>query len=289
MIKKILILFFIAILFFGCKQEKKETFYGLRVNFVDNAPPSNISIGQRFPIIVDVENFGEWKIPSNKAVFYLSGVGKNLKDYSNRVTNNIEIQERKDNITAKHRVVFANSAYSDLSIQNPFKFNLVLDYCYDYTTITDVTICVAKQTSNICKIEGNKIDSKSNTNGPIQITSLTQQVVGNNLIIEFVISNLGKGKTYSPDITCDDIENKLSQALIKENYVKININDNGLGFKCMLLDKDFTTKQGLDGYANLGKIRCEKQITDENFPSLIRITTEYKYFDSIVKQLTIYP
>lgn len=289
--RKYIILFLFAIvLFFGCKPaEKKETTYGLKVKFVENAPPTNISVGQRFPIYADVENFGEWKIPPNKAVFYLVGVGPNFKNYSAKLTNNLEIQEKKGNITAKHRIVFANNAYSDLSLQNPFTFNLVLDYCYDYATVTDVTICVAKQSSSVCKIEGNKITEKSNYNSPIQITSLNEQVVGNTLIIEFVVSNVGKGKVFVPDVSCDDIENKNSLALTKENYVKININDGGIGFTCTLLDKDLSTKEGIDGYVNIGKVRCAKPLKDENFPSLIRITTEYKYFDSVTKQVTIYP
>lgn len=287
--RKILIaLLFVIILFFGCKTvEKKETYYGLKVNFVENAPPSSITINQRFPIYVDVENFGEWKIPPNKAVFYLSGIGKNLKDYSSKLTNNIEIIEKRGNITSKQRLVFANNAYTDLSIQNPFSFNLVLDYCYDYATITEATICVARSSSNICKIEGNKITS--NTNSPIQIISLTENVYGNNLIIEFEIKNMGKGKVFTPDISCDDIKNKDTRALTKENYIKINVIDNNLGFKCRLLNQELSTIEGLNGYANLGKIRCEKALKDENSLSILKITLEYKYFDSVTKSLTIYP
>lgn len=290
--KKTLLILSVSILIFlaGCtaKKQTTETFDGLKMSFVNNAPPSTVTVRQSFPIYVDVENFGDYTINKGKAIFYLQGIGNNLKDYSSRLSNSIELVGKKETITGRQRLIFANAAYSDLDLKAPFTFDMKLTSCYDYATITQVELCVAKQ-SGVCTLEGNKINDNSNTVGPIKITSLMESVEGNTLKIEFVLSNVEKGKVYMPETNCDALIRAEPGELTKENYVKININDAGLGLSCRLLDNSLSSVESLDGYANLGKVICTKKLTDENFPSIIRISTSYKYLDSITKSLTISP
>jgi len=282
----------LIVLLIGCApQEKKEaeTFYGLKMSFVENAPPETIAIGQKFPIYVDVENFGEWPVKQGKAIFYLQGIGQNLKDYANKLSNSVELVAKKDSLTGKQRLVFANAAYSDLSITNPFTIPMVLTSCYDYATIAEASICISKQSSEICSIEGDKIKEDSNTIGPVKITSLTESVEGNTLKLGFTIANVGNGKVYMPETNCDALMNNEASELTKENYVKIDINDGGQGFKCRLLSKDFASIEGLSGYASLGTVICTKKLSDENYPSIIKISLEYKYVDSVSKSITVMP
>lgn len=283
----------LGILFlFGCKPEKKvETEeLGLKLEFIQNAPPTEVKVNQKFPIWVDVSNLGEWNVPVGKANFYLLGVGTNLKDYANKLTNQHELLARTDGAIGKERLIFATNAYSDLSLKNPFDFNLVLNSCWDYATIAQIEICIAKESSEICSLEGNKVETHSNTKAPIQITSLTEKVEGDELILEFLIENKGKGKVYLPNLDCDKLilETDVME-LMKENLVKLLVQDGGLGFKCRLLDEKLSSKEDLSGYANLGLIRCSLKIGEEKFKSLLRIILEYKYRTSTTKTLTILP
>jgi hypothetical protein len=279
----------IFLLFFiGCapKQETPK-FYGLKFDFVTNAPPNQVSIGQKFPIIVNVENVGGYDVYPGRAVFYLRGIGTNLNDYSSRLENNV-VLSKKDTIPGTQKLIFAQNAYSSLSLQNPLTIDMVLTSCYEYSTITEAEICVAKQ-SGVCKIEGNKITEKSNTVAPIKITSLTERVEGNKLKITFTIQNVGKGRVFIDNANCDGIIQNQPQEMIKENYAKIQINDNGVGFQCKLLGPELASITGLNGYTQIGLVECEKTLTDENFQSLMKIYLTYKYIEEVKKPLTIYP
>ncbi len=218
----------------------------------------------------------------------MQGIGTNFKNYANKLPNYNELLPMKNNFTSKQRLVFADAAYTDLSLQNPFSLTMYLKFCYDYATITQSTICVAKE-SNICSLEGNKIDENSNSIAPIKITSIKEKVEGNVLTLSFVIENIGKGKVYMSETNCDGIINENPLDITKENYVKIDINDGGIGLKCRILDDKLNSIEGLSGYVQLGSFICYKKITDENQLNLIRITTKYKYVDSTTKLLTVYP
>jgi len=287
-LKIISIIFFISIVIFafGCKKEakKEEVALGLNMKFVENTPPDSISVGKQIPIFVDVQNTGSYEVPPNRAQFYLKGIGNNLKDYSNKLQNSNPLLS-----SGQERLIFATQAFSDLSLQNPFTLNMVLESCYDYATITQATICIAKQSGAICSLEGNKIGATSNTLAPIKISSLTESVIGDELNVEFIIENAGKGKLYLPNTNCDALMQETPLEIIKENTVKININDGGVGLKCKLLTEGLSSIEGLNGFARLGKISCKKKISDENTQAVLQISTEYKYRDSLSKQLTIYP
>ncbi len=286
-IEKLILIFFlaVAIFVFGCKKEQpKQEAQGLSMSFVENAPPASISVGSSFPIIVDVKNTGSYKILPNKAEFFLLGIGTNLKDYSQKLSNGEPLLP-----DGQIRLIFANNAVSELQLQNPFRLTMLVESCYDYATTTQATICIAKQSSTVCSLEGNKIDATSNSKAPIKITSLTERVFGNELILEFVIQNVGDGKVYMPNTNCNALMQNTPIELTKQNFVKISINDGGQGFKCQLLTEGLTSIESLNGFARLGTVVCKKKLTDENMQGLIQISMEYKYRSSLSKDLTIYP
>ncbi|MEM2932659.1 MAG: hypothetical protein QW622_00365 [Candidatus Pacearchaeota archaeon] len=279
----LLFLFFLVLIFFaGCKKEAKEEVAGYGVNMKFISPAANVSVGEKFPIYVDVKNNGDRDIAVGKIQFYLQGIGTNFKDYVSKLSNNAPLLSQGET-----RLIFAQAAYSDLALQNPLTINMLLKSCYDYATITQSAICVAKESGPICSLEGNKI--VSNSKGPIVISSLTESTFGNKLKIEFLIENKAVGKVYMPNANCDNLIQEVPFEIMKEGIVKITINDGGIGLKCSLLNEGLTTIEGLNGYARLGKVVCEKEVGDEATQGIIIITTEYKYIDSIIKGITIYP
>ncbi|MEM2713614.1 MAG: hypothetical protein QXS07_00245 [Candidatus Pacearchaeota archaeon] len=277
---------FALILFAGCKKEtKKETpAFGLKTVFVENAPPSNVTVGEKFAIYVDAQNVGAYTIPPQKASFYLLGLGTNVKGYTAKLKNSNTLASG-----ASERLMFGNNVYSDLPLQSPFLLNMLLESCYSYATNTQVKLCIAKQSSAICSLTGEKIEDNSNSIGPIRISSLTERVEGNTLIVEFIIGNAGEGRVYMPSANCDGIVEGRTSEMLKENIVKITINDGGIGLSCGLLNEGLSSIEGLSGYARLGAVTCKKKLGDEVALGILQISTEYIYREKTEKSLTISP
>jgi hypothetical protein len=287
-VKIFLILVFVAALslLIGCKKEKKVEIVGegLYAKFVEQSPPPLVSVNQQFPIAIDVVNNGDYDVRPGSAVFYLQGLGTNVKGYSSKMQNRNLISKAG----GQERIVFAQKAYSDLPLTTPFNLTIALLSCYDYSTTTQAKVCIAKSSSSICKLEGNKITETSNSKAPVKITQLTESVLGNRLTIEFVIQNLGGGQLYLPTVDCNKIAEGNPFEMTKANYVNVQINDGGEGFSCELLDESMSSIKGLGGIAQQ-RVRCEKTLGNENYEKPIYIVLSYKYASSISKSLTISP
>ena len=282
----ILILSF-TVLFTGCKKEekKKVTAEGLSLNFVMESPPSQVSINQKFPIYAEITNTGDYDLPPNAAMFYLQGLGTNVKGYTSKLQNANVIEKN----IGKERIVFAREAYSDLPITTPFNITMSMMACYEYVTNVQAHVCLAQKTSDICAIEGNKITDNSNSKAPVKITSLTQSVIGKNLRIEFIIQNVGDGQLYLPSADCDGIARADPLQATKKNYVNVEVYDGGAGFSCSLLNEEMSSIRGLKGIAQ-NRVICEKMLAEgENYLKPIQIVLKYKYVSSISQKLTILP
>jgi hypothetical protein len=277
----------------GCQQEEETEFEsaGLNMNFVADAPPEEVNYGQDFPIYVDIQNNGGSDIDVGRALFYLSGVGANLNGVETFKTNSVRLTKKTPTQEgASERLKFAEAATPAVQLQNPYSFNLQLDSCYDYAAITETTLCVGKS-SGVCDIEGNKIESGTNTGGPIQVTSLTERISGNKLYFDFVISNNGNGKVYLHDSDCDKLQENDLDEKQKENMVGVVIRTEE-GFSCNIQQATFPygTIDALQGAAKVGKITCVKSLDGaETHSAAAEITLTYKYRENLIKGLTILP
>ncbi len=290
----IILLLVVALIFVsgqtGCEQEEQEIdSSGLAMNFVADAPPSEINYGQSFPIYVDIKNNGGYDIEVARAEFYLTGVGENLANVETFLTNSVKLTKKTVAVEGgSERLKFADAANPNVELQNPYSFSMQLDSCYDYTTITETSICVGETTS-VCSIEGDKI-SDSNTAGPIQVTSLTEKIEGNKLYIDFIISNSGTGKVYLPTADCNKLQEDDLNEKQKENMVELVVRTEA-GFTCSIQQSSdpYATINTLEGAARVGKVTCIKTIDGETHSSAIEIILTYKYRENIVKELTILP
>ena len=171
----------------GCPKEEVISEGGLLMSFVEEAPPSNIISGQSVPIYVDIKNTGGVHIGTDKAVFYLGGIGPNLDGVTQKLLN----KRFLDKGTGSERLVFAKNAKSSLELEMPHMFGLTLTSCYNYETMVQIEACIATNKSSVCSIAGEKVKPSSNSIAPIQVTSFTEEVIGNKLIITFIVENKG--------------------------------------------------------------------------------------------------
>lgn len=272
----------------GCKKEKQITFNttALTMNFVVDAPPSQLVTGEKYPIYVDVVNNGGFDIPQGNAHFYLSGIGKNLHNV-NLHLQNANLLNRKTPLQegGKERLIFATQAIPpERNLPAAFNFTVRLDSCYKYATITQTSICIGKG-DGICSISGEKITAESNTGAPLQVTSLTESIQGNKLYVTFKIENKGTGEVYLPTTDCTKLQEQKIDEKLKQNQVELAINTEE-GFTCTLQGGI----KSLRGKTEVRQVTCEKILGNEvSHSAPFEIVLSYIYRESITKQLTILP
>jgi len=294
--KKTIVAFLILSLFLlgvqGCPKEEEEEVVipGLTMGFVENAPPTEISVGQSVPIYVDIKNKGSIHIDVGKAKFYLIGIGPNLDNVQEKLSN----KKFLDKGIGAERLKFATAAESSLDLEMPHMFPLTLKTCYAYETLAQIETCIADKESSVCSIDGEKVTEKSNTLSPVQVTSLKEEVLGNKLIITFTIENKGvdpkkSGEVYLKDTNCDILQDRTHEKYLDEYLKRGNVNievkvGKGEEFTC-----DFHEEAVSLGTTGKAKVVCEKTLSGEDYITVFRVILKYKYVDSIATSITILP
>jgi hypothetical protein len=261
---------------------------GLSLAFIEQAPKNQINIGTPFQIYVKTDNMGSYPIEAGTSKFYLTGIGNNIKNVYPIVQNQERLVEKTSQQDGGSETIkFAEAAEPAIIINNPFNFSMRIDACYPYSTSTQATICIGSADGS-CIISGEKIFTGSNTNAPIQITSLTEQVQGNRLYIAFLIENKGQGNVYDSNFDCDKFFGADSNSRIKEelkkNKVEVSVDPGNEDIKCSF------EKEGKTGTATIGhKVTCSKIVGQQTYPTILKINLAYKYINGISKQITFLP
>lgn len=262
---------------------------GLDIQFSNDAPPVSVNVNQEFPIQIDVLNKGGSYVSAGDAKFYLTSVS-NLENVQTSVTTSRTLN--KESVTPD-KIVFADRAKFPFTLQSLFVMPMVLTSCYKYGTTTQATICIiSSNQSVVCSVEGEKITSDSNSVAPVQISSLTESIVGDKLIMTMTISNtLGLGQVYLKDSDCDKIVQKDYTEASKKDKVNVELRTPEKGITCKLQETSFpySTIDSLTGAADLGKVICEKPLSKEETVSPLYIVLRYTYVTSITKNLNILP
>lgn len=276
----------------GCPQQKAEAkeVYGLEVSFSKDAPPVSVSVNQEFPIYINIQNKGGAYIEKGEARFYLAGIGPNLENVKSAMTNERTIEKES---VSPDKLIFAEKAKFTFPLQNLLVLPLALTSCYSYGTATQANICIAgSNESAVCSLAGEKITSSSNSVSPVQISSLTEEVVSNKIRITFLISNKLGGQIYLPSTDCDKLlQSKDYAEAAKKDKVSIEIRSPEQGFSCKLQNAaaPYNSIDSLKGAADVGKVICEKPLLKEDHVSPFYIIMRYKYVSSITKSLNIMP
>ncbi len=278
----------------GCQKETKPVFNttALTMNFVADAPPSQLVTEEKYPIYVDIANNGGFDIAPGNAHFFLSGIGENLQGVTLHLQN-VNLLNKKTPMQegGKERLTFATQATPPLrNLPAEFNFTIKLDSCYKYATLVQTNICVGKG-DGICSISGEKILTGSNTNAPLQVTSLTESIQGNKLYVTFTIENKGKGEVYLPTLDCVKLQTQDLDEKLKKNQVEISIKAEE-GFACSLQSAvpPYGSINALTGVTTVRTITCEKTLSAAASHSApFEIALAYMYRETLPKSLVILP
>ena len=262
---------------------------GLEMGFVSNFPPASIAVGKEFQIYIDVTNKGSEHIKAGDAQFYLGGIGPQYLENTKFSLANTGTLSKES--VFPERFVFSDNSKFVFPITIPLSQTLVLTSCYSYSTTASANICVSlNNASKICSIDGDKV--ASNTAGPIQISSVKENIAGNKLTLYIEIANKGNGEVYILNADCDKLDAKdVRESLNKQKKVNIEIlsRDNFIcSMQTDILPYGSQIKD-VKGLAPIGSIICEKTITTEDYSAPMLIILRYKYKDSISQIITFMP
>jgi len=261
---------------------------GLVMSFVADAPPSEYPQGVPFDIIVNVENKGEYTVPTDQAVMVIGGIPyvDNKTQKLDELTGR-QLLQKTATPGGVLQVQFSSDGSPTFPGSQPQKITASL--CYAYVTQIQGTVCVkeslAKQTvggAELCTITGDKTVYSSGA--PIKITSLTEsatsqagKVIG--LRFTMFVKDEGPGVSYLGE-TCPP-------NLADANKVKVT------SAKLVSLGIDLDCKKAVDGVLITGDkggiITCvtpEGANIEGEFEDVLLMELSYGYTQSITKSIT---
>lgn len=306
--KKIFFLLILTIFLYSCEEQTsttgKETPFiggqsGLSIQFLDDAPPSEVFDRGQFPFNIELKllNNGEADIKKEDVSIKISGL--NPSDFGK--TESFFIKQGIDeDILAMYKdfegniikssdviVTFSNLNFKD-NLAGNFKTKVRADVCYTYNTQALTTGCIKpnpiRETPNdICKVQEKK--TIYNSAAPIQIESFEELPSGTDKVrYIFKIKHVDNGKVYSPNSKCPE-----SREYSNKLYFKLWFpGETTIDFTCAGLE----TGQGKEGYVILrdgeATIRCTQvQTSNIVFNQRMQIQLEYDYQESIDKELLV--
>jgi len=274
----------------GGGKTAKAVSLGVEISFVQEAPPLSVSANHPFPIFVDVWNKGGQFIHSGEASFYLSGIGPNLEGVNEKVVNTRTLD--KESISPD-RIILAEEARFTFPLETIHTVPLSLTSCYTYGTRVQASICISPVNgTGVCEVGSEKITSTSNSAAPVQVTSLTEEVLGNKYRVLFTLENQLDGTVYLPSADCDKLQAKDVSEAFKKGKVIVEVRTKEEGFTCKLQETvaPYAPADGLVGSADLGTVVCEKILEGKKeYPTPFSIVLNYKYVDSTLKSINILP
>jgi len=276
------------------KTTVKTNTTALAMNFVENAPPTEMVPRQTYQIYVDVVNTGAADIAAGSANFYLSGFSPDIiSGFTEKAQNANFLSGEKDFYEGgKERIVFAEAA-QPAELKAKFNSSMKVDACYKYMNSVRSKICVGK-TGSICSISGNKLKDGENSAGPVQVTNISEKVEGDKIFITAVIENKlkGSGEVYLSNANCDLLQANNLNEKSKINLVEATVTT-GSGFECNLqsLDSSHAPVKGTTGMAYVGSLVCYKTMSADEQMTEIPFTIDmaYVFRQSITKGFAILP
>jgi hypothetical protein len=292
--KKIIILLIISILLISCSSNKQNSsstsisdkdIYvgtkGLSLEFMDNAPPSEIFDSETIPIIVLVKNRGSFAA-NGQIEFPVDG---NLVPTDNKEKESFQLYGRSmSNIVGEEKkfIFYRKAQIFDDTETMPTLIRVKASYKYQTNAI--IPICIDTDPYNEFEYKGIKkacqaknINLDKGQGAPVAVTKIEPIMQGSNNQIKpkfrIFVKNVGEGFVSSLDEKS------------KQNIVQINAfltNEDGLEEKliCDFEKFDISKKTSILCSSNNTISK-----TTQPYTSLIKIKLDYNYANSITKEI----
>ena len=292
MIKKILLVLIVCLILTGCASLKTSSYFGggdkedptkgktngLAMEFEDGKPPNSAFVGHDVYVNLLVTNKGAHEVVDFNAEFVgvvktesfvTSGEGVSgitldpINSFGESNTEKIEV---------------GSFSYNREIVGKIFEPLIKVDLCYDYgTDVVSDSFYVGKDSTYVAK---GKVSSADNSNGPVQITKLEEELYGDKILFSFDVKHVGIGEIVDSCETDDGTDEEYEQDKVSVEILSPS------GVECGSLGGGSSGEVYL--VKNSAGVNCILDIDqDSEYQSLFEAKLEYYYKDTISKKITI--
>lgn len=282
---------------------------GLLASFIEGAPPEYIFDSGNYPfgVSVKLENVGEDPIEVIDAFVEVEGInpidfGKaSQADLKRNIPNRLEAARKNFDGTVlpggQTVVEFGELRYlPDLHGNTNVKIRA--NVCYNYRTQTSTKICVkgdllrdVDMTGDICKVAEEK--DPQNSGGPVHIVKLREAPIGTNKIqLTFEIAHVGDPNDGFFNVESPECDTSITNP--ERNMVFINVISDVNGRVAHCEGMQDASEDGSSGFVTLFEgaprvVTCTLDVSgiDSTFEDLFEVDLEYKYLQSIEREMLI--
>ncbi len=307
MVKKrfLVVLMILTVAFiFGCTQQTTDIDSGpfvggsdgLKITFAKDQPPTEVLDNKEedFDVTLEIQNEGEFDIPSGKIIATLGGI--NAQDFgispvTIKTKSDLNGKSKfKDKTVSgdKDELVWADASYKrDLAAE--FRTKVFVDVCYLYGTLTTTKVCLKKKATerdeeDPCTLVNENVEA-FNTGAPVQIEDVTQRISGNDEVqLSFTIVKKGAGKVYLPTT----FTTKCVRDEDREDKVVVKVEAGGHSVSCSKLSNN--NKGEVNLIDNQRPIRCNIKTTrapDRAIEEPVDIKIDYFYRNVVSTDLRV--
>lgn len=284
----------------GCTKEEKGkvgTFFGgidgVSIEFEQLAPPSKFEQDDSVSIRTVLKNKGEFDLQSGKAKARIFGINLNtfgLTDQYKGTSGPLRGRGEFSEQGGEQIVDFGNARYNQPVI-NSQDFTIRAKVCYPYQTKGLVNVCItpliAKESDkSVCSIEEQKIKKGDISSGPVQVTSVTEEIRGSDQVrFNIEIQNQGKGDVFMPEIECEKLEEAAARISNKDK-VEVQIL-NPADVQCDFRASDLSNKGVVELVNGKQVVSCFTTARD-SYEDKLNIRLNYVYLDETSVPVTIF-
>lgn len=185
---------------------------------------------------------------------------------------------------------FGNARYNQ-PIINSQDFTIRAKVCYPYQTKGLVNVCItpliAKESGKeVCSVEEQKVKKGDISSGPVQITSVTEEIRGSDQVrFNIEIQNQGKGDVFMPEIECEKLEEATARVANKDK-VEVHIL-NPADVQCDFRTSDLTNRGIVELVGGKQVVSCFTTARD-SYEDKLNIRLNYVYLDETSVPVTIF-
>ncbi len=265
---------------------------GLEMEFVRNLPRSKIYDTDTLDIVVELKNKGTSDLKGNKCYLTLSGFDRNiLPELYGLYSTPMQCGDLEKKSIYNPEGGFDTKEYIATAIYLPegvdsLPQNIILHACYEYQTKASPIICInprlydLRAAEEACVVQD--VSLAGGQGAPVAVTRVDVDMMKNKALFKIYITNIGKGTVLSSTTSFR------TECPFFIDYNNMNIIDNfqvslsGAGYVDCKPDK-------IRLINNRGTITCTAPLyqIESAYTTPLRITLNYRYLDSISKQIEI--
>lgn len=295
MIKKILMLVAFLLLTVSCIEtpgvEEATGTEGVKVDFMDNYPPSTIYENNALEVVLELRNKGSFDEPDGKIT--LHGYDSSVVSFSGEYVEDNYIEANLPALSASSEHMpegdYETQAFeateSAVRVEGGDRYStdLIASICYLYRTSTSPTICVAPPQTSAEEMSCTpQTISMQSHGGPIAITEITPQVVSDKLEITAIIEHKGEGEVLTPrESTYERCPFQLEQ----KDYDRVSVNMSIGRFPEPECDDNIVSLRNGEGI-----VRCVFEAGDidpTGYTTQINVETDYLYKEQTTESIDI--